>query len=268
MANTRQRLALWLLNRLAGPGLLFVLLLMAARAFAGGVTLAWDPVNSPSLAGYMVYYGPAAGNYTASIDVGNTTAYTVSGLLEGTTYHFAATAYDTTRTQSGFSNDVAATVPNGAPVASLTASPASIGSGGTLNASWSGIATPSSTDWVGLFVPGAPATSNLAWIYVSCTQTPGASFASGSCPFTIPNVAPGTYELRLFSNNSHTTLAISNAFAVTASQPTSLTASPGASAAVARSMRVGAGLQRRARPIGWDCSFRVRRRQAVSPGSM
>ena len=76
-----------------------------------------DPVNSPLLVGYMVYYGPAAGNYTSSIDVGNTTAYTVSGLVEGTTYHFATTAYDAAHTQSGFSNDVAATVPYSAPVA-------------------------------------------------------------------------------------------------------------------------------------------------------
>ena len=123
MADTGQRLTLRLLNGLARPGLLFVLLLlMAARAFAGGVTLAWDPVNSPSLVGYMVYYGPAAGNYTSSIDVGNTTSYTVSGLVEGTTYHFAATAYDAAHTQSGFSNDVAATVPYSAPVAQFSAS--------------------------------------------------------------------------------------------------------------------------------------------------
>ena len=113
-----------------------------------------------------------------------------------------------------------------AQATSLTASPASIGVGGTLTASWSGIATPSSTDWVGLFVPGAPATNSIAWIYVSCTQIPGVSLASGSCPFTIPNVAPGTYELRLFTNDSHTTLATSNAFAVTPFQPTTLTASP------------------------------------------
>src|SRR5204863_279975 len=88
---------------------------------------------------------------------------------------------------------------------------------------WSGIAAPSSTDWVGLFTPGAPATSYLAWIYVSCTQTPGAASGAGSCRFSIPNVGLGTYELRLFTNNSHTTIATSNTFAVVS---TSLTASP------------------------------------------
>ncbi len=108
---------------LANPGILFVLLLLvAAHAFAGGVTLAWDPVASASLAGYKVYYGPAAGNYTTSIDVGNTTSYTVSNLTEGATYHFATTAYDTAHAESAFSNDVSATFPYSAPVANFSAS--------------------------------------------------------------------------------------------------------------------------------------------------
>ncbi len=116
--------AMWRwVSGMARPGLLFVfLLLLAVRAMAGTVTLAWDPVTSSSLAGYMVYYGPAAGNYTTSVDVGNTTSYAVTGLVEGTTYHFAATAYDATHTQSGYSNDVSATIPYGVPVAQFSAS--------------------------------------------------------------------------------------------------------------------------------------------------
>src|SRR5207344_2856624 len=69
-----------------------------------------------------IYYGPAAGSYTTSIDVGNTTSYAVSNLVEGATYHFAATAYDAAHTQSGFSNDVSATIPYSAPVAQFSAS--------------------------------------------------------------------------------------------------------------------------------------------------
>ena len=52
----------------------------AKGAPAAGLNLAWDPVASPGLAGYMLYYGPAAGNYPSKIDVGNTTGYTVSTL--------------------------------------------------------------------------------------------------------------------------------------------------------------------------------------------
>jgi len=84
--------------------------------------LSWNPVASPSLSGYMVYYGPAAGNYPSKIDVGNTTTRTVTSLVEGATYHFAVTAYDGSHAESGFSNDVAASVPYSTPVAQFTAS--------------------------------------------------------------------------------------------------------------------------------------------------
>ncbi len=70
----------------------------------------------------MVYYGPSAGNYPTRIDVGNTTTYTVPNLVEGATYHFAATAYDASHTESGFSNDASATIPYSAPVAQFSAS--------------------------------------------------------------------------------------------------------------------------------------------------
>src|SRR5207248_3935732 len=106
-------------------GVLFLLLvLLATGASAGTASLAWDPEPSPA-AGYKVYYGPAAGNYPSQIDVGNVTAYTVPGLVEGATYHFAVTVYDASNTESGYSNDVAATVPSGAPVAQFAGSPVS-----------------------------------------------------------------------------------------------------------------------------------------------
>ena len=123
MAELGRSAGFSVLTGLANASLLFILLLLVAtRAVAGGVVLAWDPVTSPQLVGYMVYYGPAAGTYTSSIDVGNTTAYTVTGLTEGATYHFAVTAYDASHAQSGVSNDVNTTVAYSAPVAQFSAS--------------------------------------------------------------------------------------------------------------------------------------------------
>src|SRR5438874_13483039 len=105
------------------PALLFVLLmLVAVRGFAASVPLAWDPVTSAALSGYMVYSGPTAGNYTSKIDVGNATTRVVSNLVEGATYHFAVTAYDASHVESGFSNDVGATIPSSTPVADFSAS--------------------------------------------------------------------------------------------------------------------------------------------------
>ena len=80
----------------------------------------------------------------------------------------------------------------------------------TVTATWSGIPAPSTSDWLGLFNPGAPSTG--FYLYGS-TATNGA--ASGSVPFGLQeNATPGTYELRLFSNGSYTLLATSNSFTV------------------------------------------------------
>lgn len=98
----------------------------------------------------------------------------------------------------------------------VTASPASVPAGGSVTVTWSGVANPTSTDWVGLYQPGASNTSYSDWIYDdSCTRTAGTTtLSSGSCSFTMPS-ANGTYELRLFSNNGYTLLATSNEVTVT-----------------------------------------------------
>ncbi|OPY02994.1 MAG: Fibronectin type III domain protein [Syntrophorhabdus sp. PtaB.Bin047] len=76
----------------------------SARAGAAGVTLGWDA--SAGVSGYKIYRGTASGSYTTSVDVGNTTSYTLSDLASGTTYYFAVTAYDSSKEESGYSNEV------------------------------------------------------------------------------------------------------------------------------------------------------------------
>ena len=130
MASVLNRLSLRLSNGLSGPRtLLLLLLVFSTQVLAASVNLAWDPVTSGSLRGYMVYYGPALGSPLTNpvqgadtkVDVGNNTTYTVPNLVEGTTYRFAVTAYDAASVESGFSNEVSATVAFG-PVAQFTAS--------------------------------------------------------------------------------------------------------------------------------------------------
>src|SRR6266436_1919278 len=75
------------------------LLLLSGSALAGQTTLAWDANTDPAVAGYMVYYGQASGNYTAKVDVGNQTSYSLTGLVEGNGYYYAVTAYDSTRAE-------------------------------------------------------------------------------------------------------------------------------------------------------------------------
>ncbi len=70
------------------------------------VTLEWDPNSEPDLAGYKLYYGSAGGDYSYSIDVGNQTTYTLTGLQPGATYYAAATAYNLSGLESDYSNEI------------------------------------------------------------------------------------------------------------------------------------------------------------------
>jgi fibronectin type 3 domain-containing protein len=95
---------------------------IASNAMAAQATLAWDPNTESDLAGYRVHYGTASGSYTVHTDVHNVTTYTVAGLTAGQTYYFAATAYDASGNESGYSNPVSYAVPaaNGAPTTPAT----------------------------------------------------------------------------------------------------------------------------------------------------
>lgn len=78
---------------------------MAVTA-AVSVSLQWDANVETDLAGYIVYIGTNSGVYYTNVDVGNTTTTTIGNLKSGVTYYFAATAYNTSRLESGFSNEV------------------------------------------------------------------------------------------------------------------------------------------------------------------
>jgi hypothetical protein len=130
--------------------------------------------------------------------------FTIPGTVAAGTYElrlFTNNSYTRIGTSNAFSVTVAAQ-------ATLSVSPTSVGAGGTVTATWSGIASPAAKDWIGLYVPGAANNSYISYRYTTGT-------ASGSVPFTIPGtVAAGTYELRLFTNNSYTRIGTSNAFSV------------------------------------------------------
>jgi hypothetical protein len=82
------------------------------NAYAAQVTLAWDPNTESDLAGYKIYYGNSSRKYTRSIDVKdrNAKTCTISDLIEGQTYYFASTAYNTSLLESVYSAEVSCTV--------------------------------------------------------------------------------------------------------------------------------------------------------------
>jgi len=139
-----------------------MLFFCTAYAQAGQVSLAWDANTEPTLGGYQLYYGQTSGNYTANADVGNQTSYTLTGLQEGTTYYFAAKAYDTTRTtSSGFSNEVSTTIASTtAPTANFSANPTA----GTapLTVTFTDTSTGNVTAWSWSFGDGSSSTAKTA----------------------------------------------------------------------------------------------------------
>lgn len=93
------------------PIILSLVVLLAKNGYSAQVTLAWDSNTEQKLAGYKIYVGSASRAYDYSIDVGNKTSYTVSGLADGKTYYFAVTVYDKNGNESGYSKEVIWTSP-------------------------------------------------------------------------------------------------------------------------------------------------------------
>lgn len=84
----------------------------------GSVTLSWTPptLNNDGsvltdLAGYTIYFGLSAANYTNQISIDNPgiSTFVVEGLVPNT-YYFVATSINTSGAESGFSNETVKTV--------------------------------------------------------------------------------------------------------------------------------------------------------------
>lgn len=76
------------------------------------VTLYWDPVTQLPVDGYRIHYGLQSRLYTVQVDTGNVTSWTVQNLATGT-YYFAVTAVKAGHAESGYSNEVSATILGG-----------------------------------------------------------------------------------------------------------------------------------------------------------
>jgi hypothetical protein len=99
--------------------------------------------------------------------------------------------------------------------ASLITNSSMTSPGGTLNVTWSGITSPSTTDWIGVFNIGAGDFEYISYIYTSSgTQGAGSIPSSaGTGLITFPTTS-GTYELRLNRSNGSTRVVTSTQITV------------------------------------------------------
>ncbi|MGA9450029.1 MAG: Ig-like domain-containing protein [Verrucomicrobiia bacterium] len=176
-------------------------LLIQLPAFAQNVTLAWNPSTDPTVVGYNIYYGGASGNYTNTLDAGNATNITVSGLVVGDTYYFAATSYNSSGVESPFSSEVSYSVPSQPPTLNPISNLTINENAGLQTVNLYGISSGAANQNQTLTVTAASSNTNLI-------PTPAVRYTSpntnGSLTFTPVAKANGTATISVTVNNGGT----------------------------------------------------------------
>jgi len=168
-------------------------LLLTSTAAAGTITIAWDPNPESTVAGYIVYVGIAAGNYTSSYDVGKTTTFTLPNAVAGTTYHMAVRAYSSSTNMSPMSADLVATMSATALTAPTPVAPVSATTSPAPTFSWS--AVPNAATYY-LGVSDAKQNGVIQQVYSAsaagcgagtgtCSVTPAATLATGTASWAV-----------------------------------------------------------------------------------
>jgi hypothetical protein len=93
----------------------------------------WAPVSGAT--GYLVKYGTNSGSYDTTLDVGNITNKSITGLINNVTYYFAVVAYNVNRDESANSNEQSAMPELVVPDAPFQNTPVS--NDGRVTISWS-----------------------------------------------------------------------------------------------------------------------------------
>jgi hypothetical protein len=174
---------------------LFVL--VSQNVQAATLSLAWDPPDTGSPAGYILGYGTQSGVYTSIVNVGPSTTITVDGLSEGHTYFFVVVAYNASGAISLPTPELRKAMCSRAPSAP---GGMSVSVSGTLvNVAWA----PSSGG-VTSYVVHAGATPGTTSISVPVA---GTSFSA--------HAPPGTYYLRTSAFNDCGASALSSEIVAT-----------------------------------------------------
>src|SRR5439155_1571917 len=144
------------------------------------------------VAGYIVNYGVASGTYTNARSVGNVTSASISNLVEGTTYFFAAKAYDSANVQSDFSNEASYSVPVSAN------QPPTLNTIGNLT-----LGEDAGLQTVNLSGISAGAANETQTLTVTATSGNTSLIANPTVSYTSPN-ATGTLSFTPMANTSGT----------------------------------------------------------------
>jgi hypothetical protein len=193
---------------------------------AGTVTLAWDPSpGSDVITNYNLYYGTASATYTNVVAAGTNLTVTISNLVEGASYYFAATAVDTNGLESAYSTEVSTLITNPPPTLNALANVTLNENAGLQTVNLSGITSGATNQTQTLTVTASSSNPSLI-------PTPAVNYTSpnttGSITFTPVASALGSATITVTVNNGGTSNnLVSRTFTVTVNpvnQPPTLNA--------------------------------------------
>jgi hypothetical protein len=171
-------------------------------AFAAGtVTLAWDASPGTNvIANYKVYYGVASRTYTNSVSAGTSLTASISNLVAGATYYFAATATDTSGLESDYSTEVSTTItsPNQPPTLNALANATVNEGAGLQTVNLSGIGSGAANESQTLTVT---ASSSNTGLIPNPTVNYTSPNATGSIAFTPVAYAYGSAVITVTVND-------------------------------------------------------------------
>ena len=119
----------------------------------------WIASSDTNVAGYKIYYGTVSRQYTNVIVAGNVTSTSISGIVSGNTYYFAATSYNAAGWESSYSPEISYTVPvvNAAQVSiASTSGGIKISVNGTAASPYVIMASTNLINWVALATNTSP----------------------------------------------------------------------------------------------------------------
>jgi len=205
------------------------------------VTAVWSGIVNPTAKDWVGLYPAGSGNSayrtwiyvncsTSAGAVGKATGscpLTLPLNLENGTYELRLLANNgfTVLAKSG---SLVVGNPVTSAAASISVTPSAVKKGEFVTVAWSGLANAAAKDWIGLYPAGAPTSSYLTWLYVSCSTTANSARATGTCNLLVaPSVPPGDYQVKLLGNNGYGVIATSRNFTIEpAEQSATLSATP------------------------------------------
>ena len=177
----------------------------------GTLGVSWSGIGSPTAYDWVGVFAVGANAtsyldwvYTGKLEEGSATinlahpAYTDGASYEVRLYE--NDGYDLLASGTSFiMNPTAPTV----ILSSTLTTPDSV-----IDVAWSGIATPTATDWVGVYEVGANDFAYKDWVYLGGMAAGETTITLAGVSYTVGNA----YELRLYANDGFTLLARSDSF--------------------------------------------------------